>query len=104
MSGEEEQSYPCETCSFDRERVGAETGQIVIDRTEVLRILRENERLYEQVTSLQMTLTMKEEHLRAHRRVKLNPEDQTKLDNDLAETTDRINKGYEELKSTMKYL
>jgi len=100
--GEEVQESPCEECDTDRWEAGAADSQMVIERTEVLRILRDNDHLSRQVTELQMALTMKEEHLRAHRRVPLDGAQRAALDADLAETTDRVSKGYEALVKKME--
>jgi hypothetical protein len=97
VSGEEVQEFPCETCDFARERAGATAGQVVMERPELLRILNQNAQMARQITELQMSLTMKEEHLRAHRRARLNEAQTAALEADLASTTDRVNKGYEEL-------
>lgn len=95
--GEEAMEFPCEDCDTDRHEAGVRADQVVMDRVELLRVMRDNDRLSRQVTELQMSMTMKEEHLRAHRRVPLSQDQRDTLAADLAETTDRIRKGYEGL-------
>lgn len=97
--GEEEQEHPCEDCDVDRMEAGAKAGQIVMDRVELLRVLNDNKHLGGQVKELQMALTLKEEQLRAHRRVKLDEAARAALEADLAETTERVRRGYEEFEA-----
>jgi hypothetical protein len=92
--GEEQQESECETCEMDRYDLQAHANHMVIDRTEVLRILNENRHQAEQITELQKALTLKEEHLRAHRRTPLTAEQQAGLAADLETTTRRVQLSY----------
>jgi CRISPR/Cas system CMR subunit Cmr4 (Cas7 group RAMP superfamily) len=90
-----------ETFRFEREQATlklneriARSNQVIMDRVELLRILFDNEHMSKQVRELQGALTLKEEQLRAHRRVPLTDDQKTKLVSDLTETTKRVRTQY----------
>ena len=69
-------------------------SQMMISIQELTHLLEENTHLQKQVTELQSHGTLKEEHLRAYRRVTYSPEQFDKLKRDLEETTARVLKSY----------
>ncbi len=67
---------------------------IVISKRELNSIVNNNIHLETQVTELQQLLTLKEEQLRTHRRVKLSDEQLELLKLDLEETTNAVRAKY----------
>jgi hypothetical protein len=101
----EKQLYPCEFCHEEKLRRARKPKPANSSkeeypdveekwRREFRRILNENACLLEQVKMLQMDLTMKEEHLRAHRRVDLSSNQKAALQKDLDKTTLRVKNSY----------
>jgi hypothetical protein len=91
------QDHPCEECGDEIARVPDST-EVVVKRSELLKLMLDLRHSAAQVTELQMEMTMKEEHLRAHRRVALTKEQSEGLAADLAETTARVKKSHSEIK------
>ncbi|OPZ38343.1 MAG: hypothetical protein BWY99_01661 [Synergistetes bacterium ADurb.BinA166] len=87
------QSYPCPDCEEPFRRP-PEDDEIIIPRSELFRTLARLKRASEQVTELQQELTLKEEQLRAHRRVSLNSAQASALSADLAATNEAVHKRY----------
>ena len=69
-------------------------GHVLITTAELGRIAVENARLLRQVTELQQHGTLREEQLRAYRRMELSKEQLESVKRDLEETTARVLKGY----------
>jgi len=69
-------------------------GHVLITTAELERIAVENARLLRQVTELQQHGTLREEQLRAYRRMELSKEQLELVKRDLEETTARVLKGY----------
>ena len=75
-------------------RPGPEATEVLISREELFRVLGDNRHLRRQVTELQQGTTLKEEQLRAHRRVSLTDDQSSSLKRDLEETTNSVLKKY----------
>lgn len=58
------------------------------------RVLQENNRSADKITELQAHSTLREEQLRAYRRMKVSPQQLASLQQDLIQTTNRVLKGY----------
>lgn len=71
-------------------RPGPSDPEVLISRKELARVLSENARQARQITELQQGMTLKEEQLRAHRRVPLTDEQAPALKRDLEETTNAV--------------
>ncbi len=103
--GEEIQEFPCEECEVDEMESlhvrgpqgtvpSMSDGKITLDRAEHLKIVQDNVRKAGQITELQQELTLKEELLRAHRRVKLTDDQRAALEKDLRDTADEVKTRY----------
>lgn len=67
---------------------------VAMPRKELKKVLDDNDHMSRQVTELQRALTLKEEQLRAHRRVPLDAGQRASLLADLESTTRRVRDGY----------
>jgi len=67
---------------------------VLLPRSELKRVLDDNAHMARQVGELQAALTLKEEQLRAHRRVPLSESQREALLADLEATTRRVRDGY----------
>lgn len=72
----------------------AESPQVTISADSLQRILESNRHMYEQITELQRQGTLREEQLRAYRRLLLSPEQFDQLKKDMEETTARVLQSY----------
>jgi len=77
----------------DEQRI-ARDDQVILDKVELLRICFDNDHMSKQICELQGALTLKEEQLRAYRRVSLTDDQKNNLVLDLAETTKRVQTQY----------
>jgi hypothetical protein len=69
-------------------------GHVLISTSELARVAAENAHLLKQITELQQHGTLREEQLRAYRRMELSKEQLESVKRDLEETTARVLKGY----------
>jgi septation ring formation regulator EzrA len=69
-------------------------GHMLVSTSELARIAAENAHLLRQITELQQHGTLREEQLRAYRRMELSKEQLEKIKKDLEETTARVLKSY----------
>ena len=70
--------------------------ELTIDSEVLTKILVENKHQSKQITDLQQLLTLKEELLRAHRRVELSDSQHEKLTVDLEETAKSVQDRYKQ--------
>ena len=69
-------------------------GQVLVSSAELARVAGKNAHLLRQVTELQQHCSLKEEQLRAYRRLEYSKQQLAQLKQDLEETTTRVLKSY----------